>query len=148
MCAHDLEGIVAKRLTDPYGPRVRWLKIKNPSYSQNEGRRELFDRSASAQPVIVRAIDPAKARKRTKTAPLESTPVVVTTRARRAVAWAAQPVPAPNADRKSAIVTARNPGKRYVDAPEVSEEEHRRVGDLADAMMAEFKRVIAEKIRS
>jgi bifunctional non-homologous end joining protein LigD len=46
MCAHDLEGIVAKRLKDPYGPRVRWLKIKNSSYSQNEGRRELFDRSA------------------------------------------------------------------------------------------------------
>jgi bifunctional non-homologous end joining protein LigD len=45
MRAHDLEGIVAKRLQDPYGPRVRWLKIKNPSYSQNEGRRELFDRS-------------------------------------------------------------------------------------------------------
>ena len=44
MCAHDLEGVVAKRLKDPYGPRVRWLKIKNPSYSQNEGRRELFDR--------------------------------------------------------------------------------------------------------
>jgi ATP-dependent DNA ligase len=45
MCAHDLEGIVAKRLTDPYGPRARWLKIKNSSYSQNEGGRELFDRS-------------------------------------------------------------------------------------------------------
>jgi bifunctional non-homologous end joining protein LigD len=48
MCAHDLEGIVAKRLKDPYGARVRWLKIKNPNYSQNEGRRELFDRSAGA----------------------------------------------------------------------------------------------------
>jgi hypothetical protein len=34
-----------------------------------------------------------------------------------------------------------------VDVPEVSEEEHRRVGGLADAMMQEFKRVIAEKIR-
>jgi ATP-dependent DNA ligase len=44
MRAHDLEGIVAKRLKDPYGPRTRWLKIKNPGYSQNEGRRELFDR--------------------------------------------------------------------------------------------------------
>jgi bifunctional non-homologous end joining protein LigD len=49
MCAHDLEGIVAKRLKDGYGSRARWLKIKNPSYSQNEGRRELFDRSAGAQ---------------------------------------------------------------------------------------------------
>jgi ATP-dependent DNA ligase len=46
MCAHDLEGIVAKRLKDGYGPRVRWLKIKNPSYSQNQGWRELFDRSS------------------------------------------------------------------------------------------------------
>jgi ATP-dependent DNA ligase len=44
MCAHNLEGIVAKRLKDPYGPRVRWLKVKTPSYSQNEGRCELFDR--------------------------------------------------------------------------------------------------------
>jgi hypothetical protein len=33
----------------PYGPRVRWLKIKNPDYSQNEGRHELFDRSAGAR---------------------------------------------------------------------------------------------------
>jgi bifunctional non-homologous end joining protein LigD len=46
MRAHDLEGIVAKRLKDGYGSRVRWLKIKNPGYSQNEGRRELFDKSA------------------------------------------------------------------------------------------------------
>ena len=51
MCAHDLEGIVAKRLKDPYAPRVRWLKIKNPGYSQNEGRRELLDRSAGARRV-------------------------------------------------------------------------------------------------
>jgi bifunctional non-homologous end joining protein LigD len=43
MCAHDLEGIVAKRLADPYGPRTRWLKIKNPRYSQAEGRAELFN---------------------------------------------------------------------------------------------------------
>jgi bifunctional non-homologous end joining protein LigD len=48
MCAHDLEGVVAKRLKDSYGPRARWLKIKNPSYSQNEGRRELFERSGCA----------------------------------------------------------------------------------------------------
>ena len=46
MCAHDLEGVVAKRLKDGVGrlARVRWLKIKNPCYSQNEGRRELFDK--------------------------------------------------------------------------------------------------------
>ena len=33
ICSNDLEGIVAKRLRDPYEPRVRWLKIKNPDYS-------------------------------------------------------------------------------------------------------------------
>jgi len=43
ICAHDLEGIVAKRLADPYEPRVRWLKIKNPDYSQSEGRGDLFN---------------------------------------------------------------------------------------------------------
>jgi len=44
MRVYDLEGIVAKRLDDPYDPRVRWLKIKNPNYSQKEGRGELFNR--------------------------------------------------------------------------------------------------------
>ena len=41
---HDLEGVVAKRLADPYEPRTRWLKIKNPDYSQREGRGELLNR--------------------------------------------------------------------------------------------------------
>jgi bifunctional non-homologous end joining protein LigD len=40
----DLEGIVAKRLDDPYDRRVRWLKIKNPDYSQKEGRGDLLNR--------------------------------------------------------------------------------------------------------
>jgi hypothetical protein len=43
MCSNDLEGIVAKRLDDPYEPRVRWLKIKNVDYSQKEGRGDLFN---------------------------------------------------------------------------------------------------------
>jgi hypothetical protein len=43
MCANDLEGIVAKRLGDPYEPRVKWLKIKNGDYSQREGRGDLFN---------------------------------------------------------------------------------------------------------
>jgi bifunctional non-homologous end joining protein LigD len=50
-CDHDLEGVVAKRLKDGYSSRVRWLKIKNPGYSQNEGGRELFDRSQGVQRV-------------------------------------------------------------------------------------------------
>ena len=47
--AHDLEGIVATRLSDPYEPRTRWLKIKNPDYTQKEGRSELFNGSRSAR---------------------------------------------------------------------------------------------------
>ena len=43
MCTNDLEGVVAKRLADPYDPRVRWLKIKNPDYSQKEGRGDLLN---------------------------------------------------------------------------------------------------------
>jgi bifunctional non-homologous end joining protein LigD len=43
MCSNDLEGIVAKRLDDPYEPRVRWLKIKNGDYSQWKGRGDLFN---------------------------------------------------------------------------------------------------------
>jgi hypothetical protein len=45
-CGLDLEGIDAKRKDSRYVcTRTRsWLKIKNPNYSQAEGRRELFDR--------------------------------------------------------------------------------------------------------
>jgi bifunctional non-homologous end joining protein LigD len=43
MLEHDLEGIVAKRLSDPYLPTTAWFKIKNPAYSQQEGRADLFN---------------------------------------------------------------------------------------------------------
>ena len=40
-----LEGIVAKRLADPYAPgRPTWGKILNRAYSQKDGRSELFER--------------------------------------------------------------------------------------------------------
>ena len=52
MCTHDLEGVVAKRLKDGYGWRARWLKIKNPRYSQNEGRRELFEKARAPFPRV------------------------------------------------------------------------------------------------
>jgi bifunctional non-homologous end joining protein LigD len=38
----DLEGIVAKRKTDPYTPDTEWYKIKNSGYTQGEGRVDLF----------------------------------------------------------------------------------------------------------
>ncbi len=45
VCDHDLEGIVAKKLDDPYEPeRTRWWKSLNPEYSQKAGRAELFER--------------------------------------------------------------------------------------------------------
>jgi len=33
VCRLDLEGIVAKRLQDPYNPKTKWWKILNPDYS-------------------------------------------------------------------------------------------------------------------
>jgi ATP-dependent DNA ligase len=40
---HDLEGIVAKRKSDPYRRGVKWWKIKNRAYSQAVGRHELMN---------------------------------------------------------------------------------------------------------
>jgi bifunctional non-homologous end joining protein LigD len=40
----DLEGIVAKRKDGPYAPGTVWYKIRNPAYTQAEGRWELFQR--------------------------------------------------------------------------------------------------------
>ena len=49
ICELDLEGIVAKRKDSQYRatekPSPHWIKIKNPKYTQAEGREELFDRS-------------------------------------------------------------------------------------------------------
>lgn len=47
-CQLDLEGIVAKRAASTYGQNVTgedWIKIKNPNYSQKEGRGDLFKRA-------------------------------------------------------------------------------------------------------
>jgi bifunctional non-homologous end joining protein LigD len=43
-CAKDLEGIVAKPKQSAYDPvRTKWFKIKNPNYTQRDGRREMFN---------------------------------------------------------------------------------------------------------
>ena len=45
ICSRDLEGIVAKRKRGVYKNNgVGWKKIKNPKYSQAEGRHDLFTR--------------------------------------------------------------------------------------------------------
>jgi len=48
VCERDLEGIVAKRKDGMYTPEeTSWVKIKNPQYSQIEGRHELFETRAA-----------------------------------------------------------------------------------------------------
>ena len=45
ICSRDLEGIVAKRKMGIYkDDGTGWLKVKNPTYSQSEGRKDLFER--------------------------------------------------------------------------------------------------------
>jgi ATP-dependent DNA ligase len=46
VCKRDMEGIVAKPDESPYRMIRRqspWLKIKNPNYTQKEGRGEMFN---------------------------------------------------------------------------------------------------------
>jgi ATP-dependent DNA ligase len=44
--ANDLEGMVVKRKDGKYNPRsTNWYKIINPSYSQNAGRQEFFQKN-------------------------------------------------------------------------------------------------------
>ena len=45
VCQHDLEGIVGKLARGRYDLTApTWVKVKNPAYSQREGRHELFQR--------------------------------------------------------------------------------------------------------
>jgi hypothetical protein len=50
------------------------------------------------------------------------------------------PAPHDNDVAKSAIVTARTPGKRYADVPDLTPEEHQRRRDAADALWRELVR--------
>jgi bifunctional non-homologous end joining protein LigD len=68
ICAHDLEGVVAKWKRGRYysdGQTTSWLKIRNPAYSQIEGRHDVFaprrsawSRSRSARPVLCPELQP------------------------------------------------------------------------------------------
>jgi bifunctional non-homologous end joining protein LigD len=53
VCKMDLEGIVAKHGAGVYvieRERTTWFKIRNPKYSQMEGREELFERERHKEP--------------------------------------------------------------------------------------------------
>ncbi len=46
--ALDLEGVVAKLASAPYGTEpLSWIKTKDPNYSQAIGRRERFEAMAA-----------------------------------------------------------------------------------------------------
>ena len=50
ICEMDLDGIVCKPSLSPYrtvGGTTTWIKVKNPNYSQKEGRGELFNKRRS-----------------------------------------------------------------------------------------------------
>ena len=41
-CRMDLEGIIARRKQDPYGPGTVWYVIRNPGYTLDDGRIDPF----------------------------------------------------------------------------------------------------------
>jgi|SRR5215470_7261827 len=43
ICKRNLEGIVAKHRDGFYSRSTRWIKIRNPNYTQINGRCELFE---------------------------------------------------------------------------------------------------------
>ena len=51
MCEMDLEGIVASHSFGPYASETKWFKINNRSYSQMQGREELFKWERHREPI-------------------------------------------------------------------------------------------------
>ena len=43
ICEKNLEGIVAKHRESRYDKSAKWIKMKNPNYTQAERRNELFE---------------------------------------------------------------------------------------------------------
>jgi ATP-dependent DNA ligase len=64
ICRLDLEGIVAKRMADPHRPDTTWFKVLNRSYSQKEGRGDLFNRRSLPPPATCMAVIQLKSRRR------------------------------------------------------------------------------------
>jgi ATP-dependent DNA ligase len=55
VCERGLEGVVAKKLGEPYRPGERgWVKRKNPSWSRYEAEREAVTRQRSRRALGVR----------------------------------------------------------------------------------------------
>jgi bifunctional non-homologous end joining protein LigD len=58
VCQRDLEGIVGKWSKGRYAPDepTTWVKVKNPAYSQAEGRHELFRPKGRTKSVARQAV--------------------------------------------------------------------------------------------
>ena len=56
--AMDLGGIICKQKDSPHNvtekPSRHWIKVKNPCYSQLEGREEMFERGESGTSTVWR----------------------------------------------------------------------------------------------
>ena len=53
----ELEGIVAKRMQDPYGETTVWYSVRNPGYTQDDGRIDPFRPRARARRAEREALD-------------------------------------------------------------------------------------------
>ena len=95
-------------------------------------------------PAIVRAADPAKARKRA--AAVRQSDEVTAERPPANDERKSEETSTQRAS-KSAIVTASKPRKQYAFVPDLTEEELQRRRDTADAIMQDFKRQIAARLR-
>jgi hypothetical protein len=92
-------------------------------------------------PAVVKAVEPAKARKRASGQGREPPPP-----APEPANDDLKPAPPPAAEKKPAIVTIRRKS-RFGDVPELAPDEVRQRADAADATFQDFKRQIAAKLR-
>jgi hypothetical protein len=93
---------------------------------------------ASEVPAVAKTADPAKTHTSVRPAPKAPPPANDDDRP-------TEPAPRPAARTKSAVVTARKPGKRFVDVPDLMPKEHQRRGDAAGAMWREMVRRVAKE---
>ena len=60
-CGGDMEGIVAKLAAGRYEPAATtWVKIKNPAYSQAEGRADFFAVTSTRTKAVYPRREPAQ----------------------------------------------------------------------------------------
>jgi len=113
-------------------------RVRGAVHSKPSGQMTMSMRNAaSLVPTTYHYKRPPRKR---KAVPLEG-PVIVGKRVTPSQPGSAsKPATPANDDRKSAIVTARRPGRRFADVPDMTPEEHRRRGDAATELWRELVR--------